>query len=135
MKIGFDVHGVLDTFEVFQEMINKFIDHPDVEVYIISGLARADADAEIGHLVDLSKVNYFSVTDYLVSKPGVEVTWVDGLPWADDYSWNIAKADFCNDEKIDILFDDSPVYAEYFNHIKTIYCQIHNINRKKYKTR
>jgi hypothetical protein len=25
MKVGFDIHGVLDTFEVFQNMITKYI--------------------------------------------------------------------------------------------------------------
>jgi hypothetical protein len=135
MKVGFDIHGVLDTFEVFQSMIDKYIADPDVEVHVISGLEGKHLDKEIGHLIDLSKIDkFFSVTDYLVEK-GAKVTWIDGMPWADEEDWNQAKAAYCRLMGIDVLFDDSPVYVPYFNHIDTIYCQIHNPNRKRFKTR
>ena len=135
VKVGFDIHGVLDTFEVFQSMLDKYTSDPDVEVHVISGLECKHVENEIGHLIDLSKIDkFFSVTDYLVEK-GAKVTWVDGMPWADEEEWNEAKAAYCRLVGIDVLFDDSPVYVPYFNHIDTIYCQIHNPGRKKFKTR
>lgn len=135
MKVGFDIHGVIDTFGVFQDMLNKMIEDDDVEVHIISGLARAEAEGRIGHIVDLSKVNYFSIADYLESRADVEVKWIDGLPWADKTAWDNAKADYCQDMGIDVLFDDSPVYGKTFDNIPTVYCQVRNLNRKTYKTR
>lgn len=134
MKIGFDIHGVIDTFDVFRKMVAKYLDDDEVEVHVISGLEGKYLEEQIGHLIDLDRVQFFSVTDYLVEK-GSKVKWVNGLPWADEEEWNMAKAAYCRLKGIDVLFDDSPVYAPYFNHIDTIYCQIHNPHRKKFKTR
>jgi hypothetical protein len=134
MKVGFDIHGVIDTFEIFRSMIARYINDPDVEVHIISGLELKYYKEEIGHLIDLDKVHCFSVTDYLV-EIGSNVTWVNGLPWADEEDWNRAKAAYCKRVGIDVLFDDSPTYAKHFDDIDTVYCQIHNPNRKRYKTR
>jgi len=136
MKIGFDIHGVIDTFPAFRAMIEKYIEDPDVEVHIITGLSRVTAEEQIGHLIELDKVDgYFSITDHLVGRPDIEVKWINGLPWADENAWNNAKADYCYENGIDIMFDDSPIYADTFNEIDTIYCQVHNPARKKYKTR
>ena len=135
MKVGFDIHGVIDTFGPFPDMARQMIADDSVEVYIISGLARAEADESIGHIIDLDRIKYFSIADYLESRPDVEVKWIDGLPWADETAWNHAKADYCQEEGIDILFDDSKVYAETFDNVDTIYCQIHNPDRKRFKTR
>lgn len=135
MKLGFDIHGVIDTFGVFQEMVNILVEHDDVEIHILSGLEEKYLEKQIGHLIDLSKItNFFSVTDYLV-EIGAKVEWRDGLPWADDEAWNRAKTEYCDKVGIDVIFDDSPIYASYFDESNTIYCQIHNTKRKRYKTR
>lgn len=136
MKVAFDIHGVADTFPAFQEMIRKYIADPDVEVHIVTGLTESLAEEQVGHLFDLSKIDgYFSIADHLESRPDIEVKWIDGLPWADEIAWNTAKADYCYENQIDILFDDSPVYVDTFNEIPTVYAQIHNPNRKRFKTR
>lgn len=136
MKLGFDIHGVIDTFGVFQDLISKLIEDEAVEIHVVTGLSRKEANAKIGHLIDLSRAKYFSIADYLTKRPDVKVTWDEnGLPWADQVAWDHAKANYCQDVGIDILFDDSPVYAETFDNIATIYCQIHNPNRKQFKTR
>ena len=136
MKVAFDIHGVTDTIPAFQTMIKKYIEDPDVEVHLVTGLARRQAEKEIGHIIDLNRIDgYFSITDYLEDNPDVEVKWVNGLPWADEIAWDNAKADYCYENQIDIIFDDSPVYANTFDDIDTIYCQVHNPNRKTFKTR
>ena len=135
MKLGFDIHGVIDTFGVFQKMIDILVEHEDVEIHVLSGLEEKYLEDQIGHLIDLDKItHFFSVTDHLVAT-GATVEWKDGLPWADDESWNRAKTEYCDEVGIDVLFDDSPVYAKYFDKSKTVYCQIHNTQRKRYKTR
>ncbi len=136
MKLAFDIHGVTDTFEAFQTMINKYLDDPDVEVHIVTGTLRENAEKEIGHLIDLDRIDgYFSIAEYLEKRPDIEVKWINGLPWADENAWNNAKADYCYVKEIDILFDDSPIYVDTFNDIPTVYAQIHNPNRKRFKTR
>jgi hypothetical protein len=136
MKVAFDIHGVADTFPVFQEMIRKYIADPDVEVHIVTGLTESEATKQVGHLVDLDKIDgYFSIADHLESRPDVVVKWINGLPWADETAWNNAKADYCYENQIDILFDDSPIYGPTFDNIDTIYVQVHNPNRKRFKTR
>jgi hypothetical protein len=136
MKVGFDIHGVIDTFPAFRMMIEKYIEDPDVEVHVITGLSKESAPKEIGHLIDLDRIDgYFSIADYLVMRPDVEVSWIDGLPWSGEVAWNEAKAIYCYENQIDILFDDSPIYSETFKDIDTIYVQIHNEDRKSYKTR
>jgi hypothetical protein len=136
MKLGFDIHGVIDTFDVFPKLIEKLLDHSDVEVHVMSGLPYSQFEEQIGHLVDLSKVKHFSITDYLVGRPDVEVWWDDeGMPWADPLAWNRAKADYCAEMGIDVLFDDSPTYGKYFDDVDTVFCQIHNPARRKYRAK
>ena len=95
-----------------------------------------DLEKEIGHLIDLDRIDgYFSIAEYLEKRPDIEVKWINGLPWADEIAWNNAKADYCYEHSIDILFDDSPIYVDTFNDIPTVYAQIHNPNRKRFKTR
>ena len=57
VKVGFDIHGVIDTFDVFREMLIKFCNDPDVEVHVISGLEQKYLEKEIGHLIDLTKID------------------------------------------------------------------------------
>jgi hypothetical protein len=136
VKVAFDIHGVTDTFEVFREMIRKFCDDPSVEVHIVTGSTRERAEGELDGLIDLDRVDgFFSITDHLQSRPDVEVKWINGLPWADETAWNNAKADYCYENQIDILFDDSPVYGPTFDGIDTIFCQVHNPFRESFKTR
>ena len=136
MKVAFDIHGVTDTFPAFQEMIRRYMDDDGVEVHIVTGATLERSNQEIGHLIDMDRIDgFFSITEHLESRPDIEVKWINGLPWADETAWNIAKADYCYENQIDILFDDSPIYAETFAEIDTVYCQVHNPGRKTFKTR
>ena len=133
-KVGFDVHGVIDTFPAFVNLMNALIADPNFEVHIITGLSRAHAPDEIGHIVDLDKVEYMSVVDYLV-ECGVPMEWRDGMPYADKETWDRAKSEYCDEHDIDLIFDDSPTYGQHFHTINTTYCQVHNVNRKIHNTR
>ena len=136
MKVAFDIHGVTDTFEAFREMMGVFMDNPLHEVHIVTGATMERTKEEVGDLIDLDRLDgFFSITEYLESRPDIDVKWIDGLPWADETAWNNAKADYCYENQIDILFDDSPIYADTFAEINTVYCQIHNPARMSFKTR
>ena len=57
-KLGFDIHGVIDTFDVFCEMIEMYLKDETVEVHVITGLETKYMEEQIGHLIDL--INVFS---------------------------------------------------------------------------
>ena len=134
IKIGLDLHGVVDTFpEKFSELAWAIISGGG-EVHIITGLKR---DPEI--IEQLTEWNvpftkYFSIVDYLEEK-GVEVEWRANLPYADETEWDKAKADYCDENLIDFMFDDSFKYGPYFDNIDTTYLQLRNVNRTIYEVR
>ena len=134
LKIGIDVHGVLDTFPAFQKMVRVLATHPDVEIHIITGLTREDAEKEVGHLIDFTAITYFSIVEYLVSS-NIPVEWRDGYPYANKEDWNSAKSIYCKQHDIDIMLDDSPTYGEFFKTIDTVFCQVQNTERVIYNVR
>ncbi len=137
MKIAFDVHGILDTYEVFRELLNilLFANNQENEIHILSGIKEEEAKPVLLDL-GIRYDEYFSITDFLVKK-GL-ITYDDkGMPWSSDSeAWDRAKSDYCRENKIDILIDDSDVYKKYFggDH-PTKYLQLHNPNRKIYYPR
>lgn len=133
MKIAFDVHGVLDTFKYFRDLIKTHHRNGD-EVYIISGQLLDDQMKAFIEQHDLPYSKYISVTGELQDR-GVDIDWSSGLPFVDAELWNPVKAEVCVREEIDIIYDDSSVYKETFNDIDTLYVHVINTNRKEYKTR
>lgn len=133
MKIAFDVHGVLDTFEYFRELANTLY-NAGHEIYIISG--QLFDDQMINFLIDneICYHKYFSITQWLMDA-GHEITWKCGMPYVDDKIWNPVKSEICVAEGVDILYDDSPVYKDTFNDIDTLYVHVVNPKRKQYEVR
>jgi hypothetical protein len=134
-KVGLDVHGVVDTFDIFAAMAKLNMDAGH-EVHIITGQLYDKNMEEALLKSGCEFTHYYSIVGHLQSKGADLVKWDEkGFPSADPELWNAAKAEYCEDQGIDILFDDSPTYAKYFDNIDTIYCQVHNPNRKLYATR
>lgn len=133
MKIAFDVHGVLDTYEYFRNLLKLHISNGDT-VYIISGQLLDEQMSGFLTEYSLSYHHYFSIVEE-VQKLGIDIDWTSGLPVVDDKVWDPIKSNLCEKHSIDILYDDSPVYKDTFNHIDTLYVHIVNPNRKQYKTR
>lgn len=133
LKIGFDIHGVLDTFPSIVAML-KALARSDIEIHIVTGQKY---DHSIKGLLDEKGIRfdrYFSIVEYLTNK-GVPVEWKNGLPYADKAEWNKAKKEYCAANGINILFDDSPTYMGEFHDSKTVYCLVNNPSRKIYETR
>lgn len=133
MKIAFDVHGVLDTYEYFRKLLKMHISNGDT-VYIISGQLLDEQMQGFLTKYSLAYHYYYSIVEE-VQKKGVSIDWTSGLPVVDDKVWDPIKAEICKKEKIDIIYDDSPVYKDTFNDIDTLYVHVINTNRKVYKTR
>lgn len=114
MKIGLDIHGVIDSDPAFFSDFTKSMHSIGNEVHIITG--EADTPALRKRLVKW-KIKYdelFSITTTLL-KLDYKV-WYDrkGDPWFDNEIWNSAKGNYCSIKEIDLHFDDSPEYFEHF---------------------
>ncbi len=117
MKIGLDIHGVLDTNTVFKEMAALFV-AAGHEVHIITGAQFNDMVKKkfkkMGIEEGVHYTHFFSVAGHLLKK-NADVRWEDPEnPWFDDKSWNTAKSDYCREKGIDIHFDDTEIYSKYF---------------------
>ena len=117
MKIGIDIHGVLDSHPFFKEMARLFVAGGH-EVHIITGAQFNDRVKakfkKLGMEKGVNYTHYFSIAEHLIAN-GINVDWEDSEnPWFDEKSWNTAKADYCRTQGIDMHFDDTSVYAQYF---------------------
>jgi len=133
MKIAFDVHGVLDTYKYFRDLLKTHHRIGD-EVYIISGQLLDDEMKGFLEQHDLPFTKYISVTGELQDR-GIELDWSSGLPFAPEELWNPVKAEVCVREEIDVLYDDSNIYKPTFDDIDTLYVHVINTKRKQYNTR
>jgi len=126
MKIGMDLHGVLDGMlctkvrsseksALWLLFVRQMV-HSGHEVHLISGPTRSQI---IGELVELNIdsnefTDIFSVVDYL--KDHGAKMWQDppdsGRWFTDDSVWWATKGEIAKDLELDIMFDDSQQYAE-----------------------
>ena len=122
MKFAFDVHGVLDSLVEYRDLM-RHLHAGGHEIYIISGqpldeeMKKFLFTSELVHCYD----NYYSIESYLLEQ-GVHPfeERQAGKFWSDEI-WDPVKAQICKDEGIDMIFDDSPTYAESFKNVATHY--------------
>ena len=134
IKVGIDIHGVIDTFpDKFKVLSNALVAHGS-EVHIVTGIKR---NPDVDMLLDKAGIaftHYFSIVEHLEANDE-EIIWRGGLPFADEDKWNTAKRDYCHNNGIDLMFDDSPVYLETFHDIDATYLHVINRDRVIYETR
>ena len=113
MRIGFDFHGVLDTYEVFREL-TRILVNSDHEVHIITGEENSKTFRKTLKDLDIKHTKIFSITSYH-KKKGTEVKYDEnGEPWMDRDIWNPTKARYCKRNRIDFHIDDSLEYGKHF---------------------
>lgn len=115
MKFGFDIHGVLDTHpEVYAAMTQALV-AAGHEVHVITGAVWTQETDDQLKEFGIEWTHFFSITTYHEEKGEIEVKWVDGKPYMDADAWNCTKAEYCRDNDIAWLIDDSPVYGKHFD--------------------
>lgn len=126
MKIGIDIHGVIDeNREFFIQLTSLLCDHGH-EVHIITGKKVKAISGE--EMEGITYTHLFSITDYHESI-GTPISYDDkGNPHMDPYLWNKTKGEYCLKHGIDLHFDDSDIYSYFF---KTPYARILNKNTKR----
>lgn len=118
-KIGFDIHGVIDSNpSYFADLIKKYRDD-GFEIHIITGSPLDDMEDRLygwGIVYD----HYFGIADWCLSNSST-ATIRDGEVYDTDEIWNNAKAMYCMREGIDVHVDDSKIYQPTFKNISTRY--------------
>jgi len=123
MKIGVDLHGVIDSNpELFKRILSTLTLSGKVGVYIVSGPPKVDIIAELEELgfeEDLHYKEVYSIVDFL-KESGV-VMWQNekGRWWSNDEDWMASKARICDKLHLDAMIDDKEMYRNAFANIKT----------------
>lgn len=116
-KLGLDIHGVLDTNPVDFIHIAKEIKNEGGEVHVITG-SSYNIELET-FLLNLSGGDKFwdelvSIQDELIKTVKPEGINSHGRPYWFDKDWDRVKGDYCRDNNIDLHYDDTERYIEYF---------------------
>lgn len=119
MRLGIDIHGVIDKHRNFFAELTHALkrDKVDHQVHILTGPSKNKLKPE--ELEGIWYTHFFSIVDYL--KAQGEIPWykeVDNTrsdPWFDNLDlWNKAKGVYAAEHKLDLMIDDTTSYAEFF---------------------
>jgi hypothetical protein len=113
MKIGFDIHGVIDKNpKLFSELINTFREK-GYEIHILTGSLISK---ELLDELDSYEIKYdklFSILEYHKST-GTKM-WEDERGWwIDQDVWDKTKGEYCEKNNIKFHIDDTRIYGKYF---------------------
>ncbi len=120
MKLGLDIHGVIDAKPEDFSFLSKAVIASGGEVHIITG---GKWDDELMATIDAAGIFYthvFSVYDHLMSSGYAregKIVFPDGTVqerFADE-EWDRCKADYCRENGISLHIDDTEAYMPYFD--------------------
>jgi hypothetical protein len=128
IKIGLDLHGVIDAMPEFFSFFTKAMIRSGAEIHIITG-GTSEKDIELLKKYNIQWTHFFSITDYHKSlgTPTTVLHPKHGFLMVSDDEWDKTKAEYCEREKIDLHIDDTLVYNDYF---KTPFCRLWSHNNK-----
>lgn len=112
MKVGLDVHGVIDRYPVLFQRLSKDLIQAGHEVAIITGQEWEKIVPKIEAL-DICYTSHFSIVDYHKSIGTRMHQDEKGTWWMGNIAWVRSKGDYIHREHIDIHFDDSCEYANW----------------------
>lgn len=116
-KLGLDIHGVVDTYPSFFIAQAEEVIRNQGEVHIITGIPFSkEVESE---LLQFNKgirfwTHYFSIETSLLERGEKYELDRYGRKQFDTTAWDKTKAIYCRLNSIDIHYDDSPEYAQYF---------------------
>ena len=119
MKLGLDIHGVIDNKPEIFSFLSESVIRNCGEVHIITG---GSWDKDLISLVNECGIKYthsFSVYDYLKGVGADEIGKIqfpDGSTQKkfDSDLWDSIKGLYCKENCIDLHIDDTEVYSKYF---------------------
>jgi hypothetical protein len=114
MRLGLDLHGVLDYNPQFFSEFTACLVNNGHDVHVITGEKDTPTLRNKLDFLGIKYTHLFSIISYHLSI-GTSVWYKDfDNPFLDEETWNRTKADYCEREKIDMHIDDSEVYGRYF---------------------
>jgi len=123
MKVGIDIHGVIDKAPSTFACITRLLIEDGHEVHILTGMERTDALVEQLKSYGVVWTNLFSITSHH-KEIGTRMSYKNGDPTQPLISpvvWDRTKAEYCLKHDIDVHIDDSTEYGFYFKDIRTQY--------------
>lgn len=113
MKIGLDLHGVVDRFpREFSILTRRWTKVYGHEVHIVTGEGWASAVEQVNRLV-ATYTHHFSIVDHhQVAR--TQMTLKDDGWWMPKESWDRSKGDYAKEVGLDIHFEDTLEYAPWF---------------------
>jgi hypothetical protein len=121
MKLGLDIHGVIDKYP--EQMIKLAQDtmKRGGRVYLITGPPAIKARAEMIELMTKYMISkpfwnqIYSIVDWMKQKGIPHHTDIKGHVWAlREHDWNAVKGQIAVELGLDLHIDDSEEYGEYF---------------------
>ena len=119
IKLGLDVHGVIDHDPVFFSKLSRMVMDNGGEVHIITGGSWTLEFEEEVRSKGVVWTHHFSVYDHLIGQETLtvgEVSFPDGKTQKKFVNgvWDPIKGEYCREHNISIHFDDTLVYRDYF---------------------
>lgn len=115
IKVGLDIHGVVSSFPEFFSNLSKILISTGNEVHIVTGnsLQKEGFLEKIKNL-GIQYTHIFSVADHLIAS-GEEYSGTLDNPWFNIDAWDKVKGEYCLENKIDLMFDDTMAYSKHFH--------------------
>jgi hypothetical protein len=119
MKLGLDIHGVIDSNPKSFAFMSQSVISNNGEVHIITGGSWTTELENQLKDYGIRWTSHFSVYDYLLDS-GIDsigtIQFPDGtIQEKFDYDlWDTIKAGYCKSNEIDLHIDDTEVYSKYF---------------------
>lgn len=114
MKIGIDIHNCISRYPIlFKNLTDRWVAMGH-RIHIVTGQEWATAESEVKN-AGIAYDEYFSIVDNH-QRLGTEM-WEKSEHtgyWMEDEIWNQSKGNYAKAWKLDIHFDDSKIYGQYF---------------------
>jgi len=122
IKIGLDLHGVIDSMPEFFSIFTKAIIESKGEIHIITGGAT-EKDKQLLKEYDIKYTHFFSIVDYHIEigTPTSGTHTKYGFEKISDEEWDKTKGEYCKLNEIDMHIDDTTVYNDFFT---TPFCRM-----------
>lgn len=121
MKFGLDIHGTIDKMPKFFSIFSQRVVSKGNEVHIITGSIKTPEIVKQLNDYGIHYTHYFSVSERLLFE-GKTAFWKNkDNPFFELEYWNPAKAKYCQENKIDLMIDDSNEYGKFFT---TLYLKV-----------
>jgi hypothetical protein len=128
LKIGLDIHGVIDRQPELFSYITHNLKKDNHEVHILTGSHITDEIVDELKGYGIVWDNLFSISDHH-KEVGTKM-WYDenDNPWIDDKEWDMTKGLYCKRNDIDLCLDDTERYGQYFE-TKFLYISLRGTKR------